>query len=80
MIFDWDNAKEERNRRKHGIDFKTATKVFLDPFVVDFEDRDRSGETRFNAIGLVDGRNARCHLYDPRRCDPHHFGNRRRAV
>ena len=56
MEFDWDNAKEERNRKKHRIDFRTATKVFADPFVVDFESRDPSGETRFNAIGLVDGR------------------------
>jgi uncharacterized DUF497 family protein len=56
MEFEWDNVKEERNRKKHRIDFRTATKVFLDPFVVDFEDRDPSGESRFNAIGLVDGR------------------------
>lgn len=56
MIFDWDNAKEEANRKKHRIDFKTAAKVFLDPFAVEFDDRDASGETRFNAIGLVDGR------------------------
>lgn len=56
MIFDWDNAKAESNRRKHRIDFKTAAKVFLDPFAVEFDDRDASAETRFNAIGLVDGR------------------------
>ena len=56
MEFDWDDVKEERNLRKHRIDFRTATKVFLDPFVVDFEDRDPSGETRFNTIGFVDGR------------------------
>jgi uncharacterized DUF497 family protein len=54
MNFDWDNVKEERNRKKHRIGFRTATKVFLDPFVVEFEDP--SGETRFNAIGVVDGR------------------------
>jgi uncharacterized DUF497 family protein len=56
MNFDWDNAKEESNRRKHRIDFKTAAKVFLDPFVLEFDEVDASGETRFNAIGLVDGR------------------------
>jgi uncharacterized DUF497 family protein len=27
-----------------------------DPFVVEFEDRDPSGEIRFNAIGFVDGK------------------------
>ena len=56
MDFDWDNAKEESNRRKHRIDFRTAAKVFLDPYVVEFDERDASGEARFNAIGLVDGR------------------------
>lgn len=56
MDFEWDSAKELANRRKHRIDFKTAAKVFLDPYVIEFEDRDASDELRFNAIGLVDGR------------------------
>lgn len=30
--------------------------MFLDPFALEFDDLDASGETRFNAIGLVDGR------------------------
>jgi len=28
----------------------------LDPHVIEFDDLDASGELRFNAIGLVDGR------------------------
>jgi len=56
MNFDWDDAKEEANRRKHRIDFKTAAKVFLDPFVIEFDEVDAFGETRFSAIGLVEGR------------------------
>jgi uncharacterized DUF497 family protein len=56
MDFEWDRAKELANRKKHGVDFKTATKVFLDPHVIEFDDRDAAGELRFNAIGLVDGR------------------------
>jgi uncharacterized protein len=56
MDFEWDNTKDEANRRKHGIDFRTAAKVFLDPFIVEFDDRDAANELRFNAIGLVDGR------------------------
>jgi uncharacterized DUF497 family protein len=31
MDFEWDSAKEQANRKKHGIDFRTAAKVFLDP-------------------------------------------------
>ena len=41
---------------KHGVDFRTGARVFLDPYVLEFDDLDASGELRFNAIGLVDGR------------------------
>ncbi|MFL5063822.1 MAG: BrnT family toxin [Xanthobacteraceae bacterium] len=56
MDFEWDTAKEQANRKKHGIDFRTATKVFLDPYMIEFEDLGSIDELRFNAIGLVDGR------------------------
>jgi uncharacterized DUF497 family protein len=56
MDFEWDNAKEEANRKKHGVDFRTAAKVFLDPYLIEFDDLDPTGELRFNAIGLVDNR------------------------
>jgi hypothetical protein len=56
MDFEWDNAKERTNKKKHSIDFRTAAKVFLDPFVIEFDDLDASDELRFNAIGLVEGR------------------------
>ena len=55
MDFEWDGAKEQANRAKHGIDFRTATKVFLDPYVIEFDDPGPTGEMRFNAIGIVDG-------------------------
>ena len=56
MVFEWDNAKEQANRKKHGVDFRTAAKVFLDPYTIEFDDRDAAGELRFNAIRMVDGR------------------------
>jgi uncharacterized DUF497 family protein len=56
MDFEWDTAKESANRKKHGIDFRTAANVFLDPHVIEFDDRDAADELRFNAIGLVEGR------------------------
>ena len=56
MDFEWDNAKERANRTKHGVDFRTAAKVFLDPYVIEFDDVDVTGEPRFCAIGLVDDR------------------------
>ena len=49
-------GKEQANRKKHGVDFRTAAKVFLDPYVIEFDDFDAANELRFNAIGLVDGR------------------------
>jgi len=54
--FEWASAKELANRKKHGVDFRTDAKVFLDPYVIEFDDLDAAGELRFNAIGLVDGR------------------------
>jgi uncharacterized DUF497 family protein len=56
MDFEWDTAKEKANRKKHGIDFRTAAKVFLDAHVIEFDDRDAADELRFNAIGVVEGR------------------------
>jgi len=35
MDFEWDAAKEQANRTKHGLDFRTAAKVFLDPNVIE---------------------------------------------
>jgi uncharacterized DUF497 family protein len=49
-------AKERANRKKHGVDFRTAARVFVDPYVIEFDDLVAGGELRFNAIGLVDGR------------------------
>ena len=56
MDFEWDTAKEHANLKKHGLDFRTATKVFLDPHVIEFDDHGAEEELRFNAIGMVDGR------------------------
>jgi len=56
MDFEWDTAKEHANLKKHGLDFRTAAKVFLDPHVIEFDDHGAEEELRFNAIGMVDGR------------------------
>ena len=56
MDFEWDAAKELANREKAGVDFRTAAKVFLDPYMIEFDDLDATGELRFNAIGQVDDR------------------------
>jgi uncharacterized protein len=48
--------KSRPTGRSHGIDFRAAAKVFLDPYLIEFDDRDAAGELRFNAIGLVESR------------------------
>jgi len=53
--FSWDELKNRSNRRKHGIGFDTATRVFLDPFNVTRQDQIVSGEERWQTIGRVNG-------------------------
>jgi uncharacterized DUF497 family protein len=54
MDFTWDNNKERLNVRKHGLDFTTATRVFLDPFALIEQNRIENSERRWQTIGLVD--------------------------
>lgn len=53
MRFEWDEAKNESNRRKHGIRFELAVEVFDDPMAVSVRDREVEGEERWQRIGLV---------------------------
>jgi uncharacterized DUF497 family protein len=53
--FEWDEEKNVANRKKHGIGFDTAIRVFADAECILLEDRiDEHGEMRWHAIGLVD--------------------------
>jgi len=55
--FLWDPRREWVNIHKHGVDFVTASKAFLDPQRKIFEDsRHREKELRFYCIGKVGGR------------------------
>lgn len=55
MRFTWDELKDRSNRRKHGISFETATRIFLDPLHISIQDRVVEGEERWQTIGMVDG-------------------------
>ena len=55
MIFAWDEKKNRINRRKHGIAFETAARIFEDPNVVSYRDRVVDEEERWNAIGSAGG-------------------------
>jgi uncharacterized DUF497 family protein len=43
------------NKRKHGVSFETAVRVFSDPFALGEQDRIEGGEYRWQTIGSVDG-------------------------
>ena len=61
MNFEWDTAKDESNRRKHGIGFSEAAVVFLGLIVATEDTRRDYGERRLVALGeyeasIEDGR------------------------
>jgi uncharacterized DUF497 family protein len=53
--FEWDEAKNLSNQRKHGVNFKEASQVFLDPLFVSVKDRVVDGEQRWQTFGEVEG-------------------------
>jgi|SRR5271165_5204421 len=55
MRFEWDEAKNLSNRRKHGVSFEEASAVFRDPLYVSVQDRIEEGEPRWQTLGLVEG-------------------------
>ena len=40
--FQWDRAKNQTNRSKHGIEFRKATEVFRDPLAISIFDEEHS--------------------------------------
>ena len=66
MDFEWHVVKAEANVLKHGVDFPTATRVFLDPHRIEREDtRTSYRETRLEVIGMV-GEQVLVVIYTPR--------------
>ena len=53
--FEWDEAKNLSNQRKHGVSFETALRALADPFALTVQDRTEDGEQRWQTIGLVEG-------------------------
>ena len=51
--FEWDEEKDQINFRKHGIHFKTAARVFLDPNKLIREDEEHPSEQRYDILGKV---------------------------
>lgn len=53
--FEWDEDKAQLNLKKHRVSFEIATRVFLDPLALAYQDRIENGEYRWQTIGMVDG-------------------------
>jgi uncharacterized DUF497 family protein len=52
-LFEWDPAKAEANRRKHGVTFEEAITAFSDPFSILLPDPDHSvNEERYLVLGM----------------------------
>ena len=50
--FEWDSAKDEANRKKHGVSFQEAISAFMDPLSLTIPDPDHSvDEERFVLLG-----------------------------
>jgi uncharacterized protein len=55
LTFEWDAEKAERNFRKHGISFPSATIAFDDPNgIVILDGRFDYGEERYNLIAAAE--------------------------
>ena len=57
MTFEWDDNKNKINKKKHGVSFEMAVRVFLDDNRIEKIDIEHSTleEERINIIGRVSG-------------------------
>ena len=53
--FEFDTAKSESNRAKHGIDFVEAQSLWNDPMLLEIPAKTED-ELRYLVIGLIDGK------------------------
>ncbi len=56
MNFEWDEAKNRSNIRKHGFDFRDAEEMFRGVLIVEPDTRQDYGEKRWRGIGAIRGR------------------------
>ena len=57
LSFEWDDAKARSKLAKHAVPFEVAARVFLDPWIVEFDDsKSQDREVRWKAVGRVEGR------------------------
>ena len=56
MEFEWDDAKDQSNQKKHGVSFAEAQRLFesSDDYLEIFDAEHSEAEERFIAIGPID--------------------------
>jgi hypothetical protein len=52
--FEWDEAKQRTNYKKHGLDFRDAEIVFQGPVVTVLDSRQEYGEDRYISLGILE--------------------------
>ncbi len=55
MKFEWDEAKNRSNIRKHGLDFADAEEMFRGVLIAEPDMREDYGEKRWRGIGAIRG-------------------------
>lgn len=55
LFFEWDEHKAQINKKKHGVSFELAARIFADPNAFSHQDRFENGEYRWQTIGMVEG-------------------------
>jgi uncharacterized protein len=55
MRYTWNESKNRRNLKVHGVEFEDAVRVFEGPTLERVDDRFDYGEERMYAIGVVNG-------------------------
>jgi uncharacterized DUF497 family protein len=53
MEFEWNEAKNQINLRKHDLDFTDAWEIFESPMLVELDSRQNYGEERYIGIGFL---------------------------
>ncbi len=53
MRFEWDEAKNQRNLRKHRVRFETAVLAFDDPYALTQRDESSDEEERWITFGTI---------------------------
>ena len=53
MQFEWDEAKNTENIRKHRIDFSDVPAMFAGPMLIERDERMDYGEGRWSGIGFL---------------------------